>query len=143
MVWMARTGRGVLAALALTLALIASGARGVLPAGYMVNAGLQPGEIAIVLCAAHGDDVAALDVQTGALRSLDEPAGPKPAKASGDAPCVFAVAAAAGRAEGGPSLPVPAGRIVLAVELARDAPHAAFGLAAPPPPSTGPPTTQG
>lgn len=141
MVWMARSRRGLVATLLLALALIASVARGVLPTGYMVNAGLQPGEIAIVLCADHGRAPAALDLATGGLRPLDERPRPESRTTAADLPCVFAASALAAPPETGPSIATPAmapgwtrGSRVRAIAVGR-------GLAAPPPPATGPPVS--
>lgn len=133
--------RGVFATVLLGLALLAGIARGVLPFGYMVNVGLKPGEIAIVLCATHGRDAAALDLKTGAVRPLDAPAPAAPGKPGADPPCLFAAAALAAPPENAPSIAAPVGRFAAAADARVAAVAIGQGLAAPPPPATGPPVS--
>lgn len=136
----ALASRRLWAMLVVAVALLASATRGLLPAGYMVNPGLHAGEIAVVLCTDHGRDTAALDLRTGAVRPLTGQPDPAPRNSSADPPCVFAAAAAlAGPPQAAPSIAAP-----LAVAAVIDAPRQPVvqvgrGLAAPPPPPTGPP----
>lgn len=139
--WAFNSRRDVYATVLLGLALLAGVARGVLPSGYMVNAGLRPGEIAIVLCAAHGTDGAALDLTTGAVRPLALPPPAAPGKPGADPPCLFAAAALAAPPESAPSIAAPLGRLAAAADSRVAAVAIGQGLAAPPPPATGPPVS--
>lgn len=118
----------------LTLALVACIVRGALPPGFMFEAGRRAGEIVVALCSEHGP-AQALDLATGKLR----PAKGDTSESTADPPCVFAVAAIATPSAQDTSLAAP----VLAETGMRDKRVASVaigrGLAAPPPPATGPP----
>lgn len=119
------------------LALLALLVRAIVPAGFMV-APTKGDLLTITLCSGHGAVEALLDLDTGAIVKKGQQKPEKPA--ASDAPCAFAVAAALSPPEAPFSLAVchmPAVRAP--VRLASATPGR--GLAAPPPWSTGPPTS--
>ena len=106
------------------LALLAVWVQALIPAGYMVAPGQSPG---LVICTGHGP-----------LTSHDQPGGP--ANSSHDSACVFA---GHGLAMAPPLAAIlPTATVVAhAPVIARAVPQPpGRGLAAPPPPSQGPPT---
>jgi hypothetical protein len=128
------------ASLAATLALVAVLFRGLIAPGYMVAPdAADPSRLVVTLCSVHGPQQVVLDLETGAVTNpQDEPSQPS-GKSTQDAPCVFAAAGALTT----PSDPVA----IAAPALHPSGPALAFprtvrigqGLAAPPPPATGPP----
>lgn len=123
------------------IALLALLVRAVTPAGYMVaSAESADGRYLVVqLCEGHASQVRAIDLDTG--RSVDIKGTPgSPAKSQTESqPCAFAAAPAFASAVAVEGLP----RLPLVVELA-GVPASPDGhdrgIAAPPPPSTGPPS---
>ena len=122
------------------VALLALLVRALIPAGYMVAAAETPnGRFLIVqLCDGHSSALQAIDLETG--QKVDLKKFPRSPIKSGnsDQPCAFAVAAAF-------APPVTAAES-LAVMASTDADIAlpavvrpSRGIAAPPPPATGPP----
>jgi hypothetical protein len=114
-----RPAFAVLAALALLIQVL-------VPQGFMISA--APGGAGLVICTGHGP-----------LTLADRHAPAKAPKRGSDAPCVFAGLGLASAPPPAPPVAAPA--------LAYEAPAAALppslspgrGLAAPPPPSRGPP----
>ena len=122
------------------IALLALLVRALIPAGYMVASAETPnGRFLIVqLCDGHASTAQAVDLETG--QNVDLSTFPKSPTNSGnsDQPCAFAVAVAF-------APPVTAAES-LAVMASTDADVAlptvvrpGRGIAAPPPPATGPP----
>jgi len=124
---------GLFARVALAMAVMAVALRVLVPAGYMPGG---PGESAIVLCTAQGLQSVVVD---HAARGPSNPADDRSGEPKTDHPCAFAGLAQA-FAPTSPAAFTPAGWTVAAAPQAR-APDAApgRGLAAPPPPATGPP----
>ena len=106
-----------------TLALIAMGARGLTPPGYMFAPSTSG--ITVTLCG-------------GETLHVDFGKHPAPGQQTDHAPCLFAAAAHAAPA---PTNTAPAPISIAAVDapLALMSARIGQGLAAPPPPSTGPP----
>ena len=132
--WMQRFGRqlGALALLALLV-------RALVPAGYMVaEAGTAEGRYLVVqMCDGHTGAAQAIDLDTGKV--VDPSKSPDTSGGQADTPCVFAMAAVV-------SLPPLAAKPVLLrhavpVELKSVSDvQPGRGIAAPPPPATGPPS---
>ncbi len=121
---------------ACALAVLALAMRVLIPAGYMLSPQVAQGGLpAIVICTGHGALTVAVDAD-GQVHKSGEKA---PAKSADKHPCAFAGAAAPLDAPTGLDL----GRSVFAtvststVVMAHQRPG--LGLAAPPPPTTGPP----
>lgn len=120
-------------------ALLALLVRALVPAGYMVaEAGEADGRYLVVqMCDGHGSAAQIIDLDTGKV--VDKSKSPDTTNTSNDAPCVFAMAAVV-------SLPTLAFepalvRHVIATELAGISDvRPGRGIAAPPPPATGPPS---
>lgn len=123
-------------------ALLAMVVRALVPAGYMFAPVHDGRFIAITLCSGHGPAEGLIDLTTGAVveagaaHKNKAPTNPQ----GGDAPCVFAAAAALSTPEASPALNVAfrAAPVELAV---RAFVSPGRGLAAPPPWATGPPLT--
>ncbi|MEP7210685.1 MAG: hypothetical protein ABI740_07600 [Alphaproteobacteria bacterium] len=122
------------------LALLAMAVRAIVPAGYMLATADTAGGryLTITLCDAHGDNQRVLDVKAGKYVDPSE----VPANHSNKvehAPCVFAIAAPA--APPAASIELIAFSAVhqdIVLAVPRDI-RPGRGIAAPPPPSTGPP----
>ncbi|MDR3508676.1 MAG: hypothetical protein P4L64_12330 [Caulobacteraceae bacterium] len=114
----------------IALALIAFVVRALVPAGFMV-AQAQGGQgPAIVICTGHGPLTLAVQGEHKA----------PPAKSRGDAPCVFT---ALGAPLASPSIPDLARPAAIIASVSTPMPADLLpgrGLAAPPPPSQGPPS---
>jgi len=131
--WMQRFGRqlGAFALLALVV-------RALIPAGYMVaEASTAEGRYLVVqMCDGHGASQV-IDLDTGKL--VKKSKTPGTSDSQNDAPCVFAMAAAV-------SLPLLAAEPVLlrhsipAERVSISDVRPGRGIAAPPPPATGPPS---
>ncbi len=131
--WMQRFGRqlGAFALLALLV-------RALIPAGYMVaEAGTADGRYLVVqMCDGHGADQI-IDLDTGKV--VDKSNSPGTSDSQSDTPCVFAMAAAV-------SLPPLAAEPILlrhampAERISIPDVRPGRGIAAPPPPATGPPS---
>ena len=122
-------------------ALFALLVRAIVPAGYMIaSAETSEGRYLVVqLCDSHANFTQVIDLDTG--KQVDP--GKLPAKPASDksskTPCVFAAAPhMAGPELSSPYVGQPDGRIVVA-NYAAVAVTPGRGIAAPPPPSTGPP----
>lgn len=133
--WMRRMGRG-LGAIALLAVLV----RAIIPAGYMLaHADTPSGRYLVVeMCDGHGRAKQVVDLDTGETIDLAK----LPKKITDDpnkSPCVFAGAVAMAQPVSGAE-PVEF-RLVQQVDFAavRDL-RPGRGIAAPPPPSTGPPS---
>jgi len=135
--WMRHTGRqlGAIALLALLV-------RAILPAGYMVASAETPSGrfLVIELCSNDGSVTQALNLDTGERIGLNGPSkSGQPKHKPGEAPCVFATTA---------HFATPVQPTVSAPVQTTNEAGLAFvadlrpgrGIAAPPPPSTGPPT---
>ncbi|MBL8544293.1 MAG: hypothetical protein JNJ63_10855 [Hyphomonadaceae bacterium] len=115
------------------LALVAISVRALVPAGYMLAPSAQAGGMAVTICTAQGAVDVVLDPAGGEHKQKNDSQ-----QRSADAPCVFAGAAPlaapdAAIALAAPALPsAPVDYVFAALAPGR-------GLAAPPPPSTGPP----
>lgn len=114
----------------LALALMALGVRTAAPPGYMLEANAE-GVLAMALC---GDHAAFGPAVFGPIEPA-HPSGKHPAQEH----CAFASAAAPAPAASAPPLSAPAPAFIIATARIVTA-HIGQGLAAPPPPSTGPPT---
>ncbi|MFN3520830.1 MAG: hypothetical protein ACK4YQ_01170 [Phenylobacterium sp.] len=130
--------RGELRRTGLVLVALALFMRVLIPAGYMASA--SPGGPALVICTGEGPLQVSVDPAQAAFEASlghdGKPAGPEP---KSDHPCAFAGAAAPLTA---PSLaeapaPLPAYPAPATVHAVHQRPG--LGLAAPPPPTTGPP----
>jgi hypothetical protein len=119
-----------ISAMWLALAVLALVARIVVPAGFMPAQ--TAGGVALVICTGHGPL---------AIDGPQDPKAPKPGSRS-DAPCAFAAAPSA--APPPPVVTVLAEPYAISVDPGRRGPVADLipgrGLAAPPPPSQGPPS---
>ena len=114
---------------AVALALLALVLKGLTPTGFMVDDRAAARGFALVICTGQGPV---------SLADLDHRGAP-PAKSKPDAPCAFAGhAAAPGPAEANPVLGDHTESAAIAVAILRDL-LPGRGLAAPPPPSVGPP----
>lgn len=122
----------------MAFAMVAVSLRVLIPAGYMPGG---PGEAAIILCTAQGVQTVYVGPDGQRAEQPDTPADGHSGKTSADHPCAFSGLAQAFSAEVAaavaPALPVAAAPIL--GPTSRTAPGR--GLAAPPPPSTGPPLT--
>jgi hypothetical protein len=116
------TGRSI-RSLLLALALIAMGVRGLAPPGYMFAANASG--VTVTLCG-------------GETMHVDFGKHPTPGQPTDHAPCLFAAAAHAAPAPTN-FAPRPVFVAAIFVALTRQAALIDQGLAAPPPPSTGPP----
>ena len=115
----------------LALALVALGVRVAAPPGYMLAADAR-GELTVALCG--GDHALVLDLASG---KRTDPAQ-QPTKPAADGHCLFAAAPTPAPAAAQTSLSARTFAYIAAT--APDAPaRIGEGLAAPPPPSTGPP----
>lgn len=121
------------------IALLAILVRAIVPAGYMLaEADTPDGRYLVVqMCDGHGA-AQVVDLDTGKLLDASKLPGKSDGK-SNNAPCVFAVTAPMA------SPPVAAEPVVFQRAFAADfvvalAVAPGRGIAAPPPPSTGPPT---
>lgn len=133
--WMRRMGRGVGA-----IALLAMLVRAIIPAGYMLaHADSSSGRyLTVEMCDGHANQAQVIDLDTGKVIDLSKL--PKNAKDNAkSAPCVFAGVVA--MADPIQSVEPVAFRSThdVAFALVRDL-RPGRGIAAPPPPSTGPPS---
>ena len=116
------------------LALAAISVRALVPAGYMLAPSAHTSGMVVTICTAQGAVDVVLDPASGEHKQKNDTQ-----QRSADAPCVFAAAA---------PLAAPDAAIALAAPAITSAPveytfaqlAPGRGLAAPPPPSTGPPT---
>lgn len=125
------------------IALLALLVRAITPAGFMLAAADAPGGryLTVTFCENHTTPVQVIDLDTGKLVDLASQSTGEGDDGSPDTspPCVFAGATAL-------APPVQASELVefIAVERrvfdARDTMQPGRGIAAPPPPSTGPPS---
>jgi hypothetical protein len=115
---------GVLRTILLVCALTAMGLRVVLPAGTMLGADAD-GRVTVTLCSG-----AQATIELGHGHSKPQP---------NHAPCAFASAAQAASAPTLASLEAPLAAYAIEVSVRPASAHVGQGLAAPPPPSTGPP----
>jgi hypothetical protein len=123
------------------IALLAMLVRAVVPGGYMLaTAETSHGRyLTVTLCEGHGDAAQVLDLKTGRLVDPSSVPAKHPEKTE-HAPCVFAMAA--------PMAP-PTAIVLPAVFVTVEAGSVSHprnvrpgeGIAAPPPPSTGPPVS--
>lgn len=125
----------------LALALLAMALRAVVPQGFMLADAGQPGHlVSIRLCSGHGPVDALVDLNSGAIVQHGDHDGQGSKKApQTDAPCVFAAVAHLA----GPAAPLMHLVLMAAVstaEFLNPIVAPGFGLAAPPPWSTGPPS---
>lgn len=121
---------------AYALAVLALAIRVLIPAGFMLSPqAAQGGLPAIVICTGHG----AMTVAVDADGQVHKPGEKSPAKSADNHPCAFAGAAAPLDAPIGLEVgrPIFAGVASSSVLPAHQRPG--LGLAAPPPPTTGPP----
>ena len=120
-------------------ALLALLVRALVPAGYMVaEAGTVDGRYLVVqMCDGHGSAAQVIDLDTGKV--IDKSKSPDSTDSSNKSPCVFAMASAV-------SLPPLAVEPVLVRHAIAAEPAGVSevrpgrGIAAPPPPATGPPS---
>lgn len=130
------------ARLGVVLALCAIALRIMVPGGYMIapSAG-QGGLPTVVICTGQGAMVVKAD---GALAGLEKPAGKSDGqgegKAAGDHGCVFAGVSTPPPAPILQSVEAPSFADFAAVTLTVAHQRPGLGLAAPPPPKTGPPS---
>ncbi len=124
------------------LALLAMLVRAVLPAGYMfATADTGSGRyLTVTLCTDHagGGEIALVDLETGKTYAPGETPKPKDASSDTSSPCVFAGAPAVATPAAAPELIVFTTAVEAPVAIARDV-RPGRGIAAPPPPATGPP----
>ena len=134
--WMRHMGRqlGAIALLALLV-------RAILPAGYMVASADTPsGRVLVIeLCSGDGSRTQVFNLDTGEQVDLDGPSRSDPPKHTpGEAPCVFAATAHFAA----PAQPITPAIVRttsdVSVPVVPDL-RPGRGIAAPPPPSTGPP----
>lgn len=134
--WMKRFGRqlGAFALLALLV-------RVLVPAGYMVaEAGTPEGRYLVVqMCDAHGGPAQVIDLDTGKVVEKSKQPG-KPEGQGESSSCVFAMAAPMASPPPILAEPVVFGKTVDADPLSKPAVAPGRGIAAPPPPATGPPS---
>jgi hypothetical protein len=117
---------GIIRTIALVCALAALGLRVVLPAGTMLSAGLD-GEVTVTLCSG-----ASATIDLGHGRDKPQPS---------HAPCVFAAVAQGADAPNFASVEAPLSRHEIDASVRPARARVGQGLAAPPPPATGPPLT--
>jgi len=115
---------GVIRTILLVCALAAMGLRVVLPAGTMLGADAD-GRVMVTLCSG-----ASATIDLGHGHSKPQP---------GHAPCAFACVAHAGNAPSFAGIAAPAIAYALDASARPARARVGQGLAAPPPPSTGPP----
>jgi hypothetical protein len=137
---MGRSGREtVFARLGAWLVVCALAVRVLIPAGYMLG-DVQPGGglPTLVICTAQGAKVVSID--TTGPTSDDKAPAHKDGKTKTDHPCVFA-SHGAPLAASAPSIAAQPLAFVIAQDgVKRAHQRPGLGLAAPPPPSTAPPT---
>lgn len=133
--WMQRLGRQLGA-----LALLAMLVRALVPSGYMIAEADTPNGryLVVQMCDGHGSAAQIVDLDTGKILDAPQAPGESGGKKT-EAPCVFAVSA--------PMSSPPATAEPIVFKRAFEADFVAIGtvspgrgIAAPPPPSTGPPT---
>jgi hypothetical protein len=130
-----RRTRAGLGRLFAVLAMLAFALRAATPAGFMLAA-TERGALTVTLCSGHGPETITVDAQSGAPQDKAPTKNGEDAKAQ--APCVFAAAAALAAPVEPPSLAAPLA-IAAAPETRVATARPGEGLAAPPPPATGPP----
>lgn len=125
---------------AYALVVLALALRVLIPAGVMLDPTEgRSGLSSIVICTGQGAMTVAVDDQGHVVSAEGEDGKNKPEKPLSDHPCAFAAAAAPLAAPQALDLPAPASIRIEAAPLAAFAPRPGLGLAAPPPPKTGPP----
>lgn len=126
-------------ALALVLACLAIVLRVIVPQGYMVAPTAQSGSFPIVLCTPQGAQTVEVDSEGRIVRSSSKAPADHPGNQKGDHPCAFAGFGGAFAAQA-PMLVAAAGwRWVHQTLVLEPQTTPGRGLAAPPPPPTGPP----
>ena len=129
------TGKGQFSRLAMTMAMLAVLLRALIPAGYMVSPNDGAGGSRIVICSPQGAVEVLVDASGHRIKA---PINHDKGKVA-DHPCAFSVATTASLTGDLTLISAPA--VCAEVEPAASTPglRPGLGLAAPPPPKTGPP----
>lgn len=122
-------------------ALLAVLVRVLVPAGYMVaEAGTPDGRYLVVqMCDAHGDASQVIDLDTGKIVEKSKSPGKSEGKGEGSS-CMFAMATPMASPPPAQAEPVVFGTTVDAHLVSKPDVVPGRGIAAPPPPATGPPS---
>ncbi|MET0545553.1 MAG: DUF2946 family protein, partial [Caulobacterales bacterium] len=120
------------------IALLALCVRALIPGGYMLGGQSADGQsVLVTLCSAQGPMQIAIDLDSGAVHQTKDDVDHS-GKTDAHAPCVFAAMAALAAPALGPA-PIDLEFAALTIPARAEYVRPGLGLAAPPPPATGPP----
>ncbi len=127
--------KGRFSRLAMTMAMLAVLIRVLIPSGYMVSPNIEAGGSKIVICSPKG----AIEVLVDASgQRIKAPTNHDKGKV-GEHPCAFSVATTASLSGDMALVSAPAAYVDLEAAASTPIIRPGLGLAAPPPPKTGPP----